>query len=325
MERLQKYLARAGVASRRHAEGLITAGRVKVNNQRVTELGVKVEAGKDLVTVDGELVAPTQARAYYILYKPPGVVTTLSDPQGRPTVGSLLEGKVKERVFPVGRLDYDAEGALLLTNDGELANTLMHPRYQVRRTYLAKVKGAPLAATLEKLRGGVRLEDGPFKPTSAEVFESAEKNTWLKLVVTEGRPHLIKRLCAAVGHPVVRLFRPFHASVGVEGLEPGRLRRLNAEEVVRVQSVGAGEKVTDPLLRLPARRHGKGPWGGEGGESEEGSEAPRAQARPRAGKTAPRPGKSEPRAGNSDPRANRRGFSAPRASNAPRGRRKTRS
>src|SRR5689334_19688673 len=179
-ERLQKYLARAGVASRRHAEELITAGRVQVNNQTVTELGSRVEPGKDLVSVDGKLVTPPENTSYYLLYKPAGVVTTLSDPQGRPTVASYVE-EAGTRLFPVGRLDYDAEGALLFTDDGALAHKLTHPSFQVPRTYLAKVKGGPDTATLEKLRGGVRLEDGMATPLSVEVFEQAERNTWLKI------------------------------------------------------------------------------------------------------------------------------------------------
>ena len=256
-ERLQKYLARSGVASRRHAEELITGGRVTVNNKVITELGTKVTEGTDLVAVDGALVTPPQETSYFIVYKPPGVVTTMSDPEGRPTVAEFIPKKVSARIYPVGRLDYDAEGALILTDDGDLANRLMHPSYQVSRTYLAKVKGAPDEATLDKLRGGVRLEDGPAKPLSVDVFESAEKNTWLRIVVGEGRPHLIKRLCAAIGHPVVRLFRPFHAGIGVDGLRPGDARALSADEVRKVKSISEGEQFPEPSLKLPARRHGK--------------------------------------------------------------------
>lgn len=256
-ERLQKYLARAGVASRRHAEELITAGRVAVNNKTVTELGSRVEPGTDLVTVDGTLVTPPDESSYFLLYKPVGVVTTLSDPQGRPTVANYVE-ETGKRLFPVGRLDYDAEGALLFTDDGALAHKLTHPSFQVPRTYLAKVKGAPDTATLDKLRGGVRLEDGMATPVSVSVFEAAERNTWLKIVVAEGRPHLIKRLCAAVGHPVVRLFRPSYAGVGVEGLRPGELRPLKTSEVELLNAVSDG-KAAPPTgeLRLPPRRHGR--------------------------------------------------------------------
>lgn len=256
-ERLQKYLARAGVASRRHAEELITAGRVQVNNQTVTELGSRVEPGTDLVSVDGKLVTPPETLSYFLLYKPAGVVTTLSDPQGRPTVASYVEG-AGTRLFPVGRLDYDAEGALLFTDDGALAHKLTHPSFQVPRTYLAKVKGSPDTATLDKLRGGVRLEDGMATPLSVDVFEQAERNTWLKIVVAEGRPHLIKRLCAAVGHPVVRLYRPAYAGVKVSGVRPGELRPLTSAEVRLLQDV-AEARMAPPEgeLGLPPRRHGR--------------------------------------------------------------------
>ncbi|HLM44543.1 MAG TPA: pseudouridine synthase, partial [Myxococcaceae bacterium] len=283
-ERLQKYLARAGVASRRHAEDLITEGRVTVNNQKVTELGSKVEPG-DLVTVDGKLVSPPEESTYYLLYKPVGVVTTLSDPQGRPTVADYIE-ETGKRLFPVGRLDYDAEGALLVTDDGALAHKLTHPSFQVPRTYLAKVKGVPDAATLEKLRSGVRLEDGMATPLSVDVFEQAERNTWLKLVVAEGRPHLIKRLCAAVGAPVVRLYRPSYAGITVDGLRPGELKPLSESQVRMLQEVADG-KASPPERepRLPPRRHGRSAPGFESADVDDddfGDEAPPAPAKSRA-------------------------------------------
>ncbi len=253
-ERLQKYLARAGLASRRASELLITAGRVKVNGQVVKELGTRVDGDKDVVLVDGKPTnAPTE-KSWYLLYKPPGVVTTLSDPQERATISDFIR-ELTGRVFPVGRLDYDAEGALLLTDDGEIANKLMHPRHQVRRVYLAKVKGEPTDASIEKLAGGVRLEDGFAKPVEVSRFDKAEKNTWLRIVVTEGRPHLIKRLCAAIGHPVVRLFRPSHAGVTVDGLVPGQVRPLTLDEVRAVHKVAEGQGGPDPAMRLPGRNH----------------------------------------------------------------------
>lgn len=253
-ERLQKYLSRAGVASRRHAEVLITEGRVSVNGKKVIVLGTKVDPEVDQVTVDGRAVAVADERTYLLLYKPPNVVTTLQDPQGRPTVADFFTPG-ESRVFPIGRLDYDAEGALLLTDDGDLANKLMHPKFGVERTYLVKVKGIPADSALEKLRGGVRLEDGMATPKTVERYETAEKNTWLKLVVTEGRPHLIKRLCAAIGHPVLRLFRPSHAGINLAGLRPGQIRRLQADEVRTLMAVAGGEAAPPTELKLPARRH----------------------------------------------------------------------
>ncbi|HZI09965.1 MAG TPA: pseudouridine synthase, partial [Myxococcus sp.] len=281
-ERLQKYLARSGVASRRHAEELITAGRVTVNNQKVTELGSKVSPG-DLVTVDGQLVEPPDESSYFLLYKPVGVVTTLSDPQGRPTVADYIE-ETGKRLFPVGRLDYDAEGALLVTDDGALAHKLTHPSFQVPRTYLAKVKGTPDAATLDKLRGGVRLEDGMATPLSVDVFEQAERNTWLKLVVAEGRPHLIKRLCAAVGYPVVRLYRPSYAGITVEGLRPGELRPLSTNQVRQLQEVADGKATpVERELKLPPRRHGRSAPGFEAGADDDDDFVEEAPAPARKG------------------------------------------
>lgn len=253
-ERLQKFLARAGVASRRSAETLIEQGRVTVNGVKVTALGSKVEPN-DKVTVDGTPVTLSEARHWYLLNKPFGVVTTLTDPQGRPTVKDFIK-HLPYRLFPVGRLDYDAEGALLLTDDGEVANRLLHPRYEVDRTYLVKVKSEPTDATLSRLREGVRLEDGFAQPAAVEFFEKAETNTWIKLVVREGRPHFVKRLCAAIGHPVVRLYRPFQAGVSVDKLEPGEIRALTDEEVDRVGRVARGEPFHVESISRPPRRRG---------------------------------------------------------------------
>ncbi len=272
-ERLQKFLSRAGVASRRAAEVMISAGRVSVNGKKVTILGSKVDPEVDQVTVDGKPVTIADERTYLLLYKPPNVVTTLSDPQERPTIADFLTPG-ESRVFPIGRLDYDAEGALLLTDDGELANKLMHPKFGVERTYLVKVKAIPSDTALEKLRGGVRLEDGMATPKVVERYETAEKNTWLKLVVTEGRPHLIKRLCAAIGHPVLRLFRPSHAGVSLGPLRPGQVRRLSKPEVDTLMAVASGQPAPPTELKLPARRHRAEE------EPEEGSEEQRPQGRP---------------------------------------------
>lgn len=264
--RLQKFLAAAGIASRRKAEELITAGRVKVNSKAVTELGTRVEPGRDLVTVDGRLVSTPEARAYYLLYKPSGCVTTASDPEGRPTALDYLRG-VKARVFPVGRLDWDAEGAVLFTDDGELANRLAHPRYGHRRTYLVKVRGEPEPQQLLRMTAGVRLEDGPAKALEANVHEHAEKNVWIRVVVGEGRYHLVKRLCEAVGLQVQRLFRPEFGGVSVEGLRAGHFRPLAAAEVRQMRRlVGLEGGEAEPqrsfprsLLPKAARRHGHGP------------------------------------------------------------------
>ncbi|HEU4382467.1 MAG TPA: pseudouridine synthase [Anaeromyxobacteraceae bacterium] len=260
-ERLQKFLAAAGVASRRKAEGLIAEGRVQVNGRVVRQLGTRVDPERDLVVVDGAPASRREGQSYYLLYKPSGCLTTLSDPQGRPTARAYLRD-VKERVFPVGRLDWDAEGAVLFTTDGELANRLAHPSYGHRRTYLVKVKGEPEPRALERMVAGVRLEDGPARALECRLHERAERNTWLRLSVGEGRTHLVKRLCEAVGLEVLRLYRPEFGGVTVEGLKPGEYRPLTREEVRTLRrSAGVEGTAPAPLPALPkaARRHGHGP------------------------------------------------------------------
>ncbi|HSD21091.1 MAG TPA: pseudouridine synthase [Anaeromyxobacter sp.] len=261
--RLQKFLAQAGVASRRKAEELIVAGRVKVNERAVKELGTRIDPARDLVTVDGRLVSRPETKSYYLLYKPSGCVTTASDPEGRPTALEYLRG-VKGRLFSVGRLDYDAEGAVVFTDDGELANRLAHPRYGHRRTYLVKVRGEPPASALERMVAGVRLEDGPARALEVAVHERAERNVWIRVVVAEGRFHLVKRLCEAVGLFVQRLFRPEFGGVTVEGLRPGQFRPLAPVELRAMKAavgLGGGAPATSAPRELPraARRHGHGP------------------------------------------------------------------
>jgi len=280
-ERLQKFLAGAGVASRRRAEALIAQGRVQVNGRVVREPGTKVDPGRDLVAVDGAPVDRREGEAYYLLYKPSGCLTTLSDPQGRRIARDYLAG-VRERVFPVGRLDWDAEGAVLFTTDGGLANRLAHPRFGHRRTYLVKVKGEPDARATERMVAGVQLEDGLARALECQLHERAERNTWLRLVVGEGRTHLVKRLCEAVGLEVLRLFRPEFGGVTVEGLRPGEYRPLTRDEVrlLRRSAGIEGGAPASPPLRLPkaARRHGHGP------------PAPGGEARPRRARRGPRRG-----------------------------------
>jgi 23S rRNA pseudouridine2605 synthase len=223
--RLNAFLARTGVASRRGADELIKAGRVRVNGAR-GELNTFVETG-DCVEIDGEQVTP-QDLAYVLLHKPAGVITTARDPQGRPTVVGLVEHEA--RVVPVGRLDTDTTGALLLTNDGELAHRLAHPRYEVEKVYEADVEGEPSDEALERLRTGVALDDGPTAP--AEVARLGPSR--LELVLHEGRKHQVKRMCAAVGHPVTMLHRSRYAGLTLEGLEPGAWRELEPSEVERL-------------------------------------------------------------------------------------------
>jgi 23S rRNA pseudouridine2605 synthase len=220
--RLNSYLARAGVASRRKADELIKAGRVTVNGEP-GQLNTFV-ASRDRVQVDGQDVT-RQRLAYVLLHKPRGVVTTVSDPQRRPTVVSLVD--VPERVVPVGRLDVNTTGALLLTNDGELAHRLAHPRYGVEKTYVAEVKGTPSADALRALEAGVQLEDGATAPARARLLGPSR----LELTIHEGRTHQVKRMLEAVGYPVHRLHRSVYAGLSADDLEPGRWRELSSDEV----------------------------------------------------------------------------------------------
>ena len=225
--RLNAYLARAGVASRRAADDLIKAGRVTVNGEP-GRLNTVVEAAADRVEVDGEAVGP-QRLAYVLLHKPAGVVTTARDPQGRTTVVDLVRHDA--RVVPVGRLDADTTGALLLTNDGQLAHRLAHPRYGVEKVYEVDVDGEPTDERLARLREGVPLDDGVTAPARAQRLGA----TRLELVLHEGRKHQVKRMCDAVGLPVVRLHRSRYDGLGLGDLAPGEWRELEPEEVERLR------------------------------------------------------------------------------------------
>ena len=225
--RLNAYLARAGIASRRGADELIRAGRVRVNGE---EAGLAtVIAPGDRVELDGEAVEP-EPLTYVLLHKPAGVVTTARDPQGRRTVVGLVAHE--RRVVPVGRLDADTTGALLLTNDGPLANRLAHPRYEVRKVYEAEVEGRPSADALRRLAEGVELEDGLTAPAEVQRLGPSR----LELVLHEGRKHQVKRMCEAVGHPVRGLHRREYAGLTVEDLEPGEWRELRVNEVTRLRA-----------------------------------------------------------------------------------------
>jgi 23S rRNA pseudouridine2605 synthase len=234
--RLNAFLARTGVASRRGADELIAAGRVRVNGE-VAELTTFVDPG-DRVELDGRPLEP-EPLAYVLLHKPAGVVTTARDPHGRPTVVGLVGHE--RRVVPVGRLDADTTGALLLTNDGALAHRLAHPRYGVEKVYEAEVEGVPPAEALARLRAGVELDDGPTAPAKARLLRRRRNGAVVELTLHEGRKHQVKRMCEAVGHPVHRLHRSRYAGLGVEGLAPSEWRELTREEVASLKrSVGLG-------------------------------------------------------------------------------------
>ncbi len=237
--RLNAYLARAGVSSRRGADELIRAGRVTVNGQ-AAGLATFV-AARDRVAVDGRPVSP-EPLAHVLLHKPAGVVTTARDTHGRPTVVELVGHGA--RIVPVGRLDTDTTGALLLTNDGQLAHRLAHPRYGVEKVYEVAVEGVPDAEDLRRLRQGVDLDDGRTAPAAARLVRSGPAGALLELSLHEGRKHQVKRMCAAIGHPVRRLHRSAYAGLTLEGLAPGEWRELTGTEV--------------ELLRAAVSRRGRG-------------------------------------------------------------------
>ena len=237
-ERLQRILARTGFGSRRACEALIVEGRVTLNDT-VATLGDRADPLEDEVRVDGLRVNLDPNVKYYALHKPPGVVTTMRDPQGRPDIRAFLpeEGP---RVFPVGRLDRETEGLLLLTNDGDLANALMHPRFGVEKEYLAEVEGVPTPRQVGRLRRGVDLEDGLARAKSVRVTGRSGGRGAVRLVMTEGRKQEVRRLLAAVGLPVVRLVRLRVGEVRLGRLRPGERRELTHEEVVALRRVVDG-------------------------------------------------------------------------------------
>ena len=227
-ERLQKVLARAGVASRRAVEEMIVAGRIQVNG-RLAVLGQRVDVSKDEVKVDGSRIPLQEHLVHYVANKPIGVVSTASDPEGRPTVVDLADPVV--RLWPVGRLDIDSEGAVILTNDGELTNLLTHPRYGVPKTYLVEVQGSVPERTARRLAKGVELDDGMTAPAEVQLIERSRGGSLIEVTIREGRNRQIRRMMDAVGHPVRRLVRTRIGPIALGRLRPGTVRRLSPEEV----------------------------------------------------------------------------------------------
>ena len=234
--RLSKILAQAGLASRRGAEALLEGGRVTVNGVVRLEPGAQADPATDVVALDGRVVGAREARAYVLLHKPPGYVTSLHDPEGRRVVRDLLPAG-SPRLFPVGRLDYDAEGLLLLTNDGELANRLLHPRYEIPRVYEVEVERRVAPADLDGWRRGVVLPDGPARPSAVRILRHGRGSTWLSVTFREGRYREVKRYCKALGHPVVRLRRVQFGPLRLGALPAGQTRALTAEELDRLRSL----------------------------------------------------------------------------------------
>lgn len=235
MERLQKVMARAGVASRRQCEEYIKQGKVRVNGQIVRQMGIKVDPKQDQIMVEGRLLK-IEDKCTFLFYKPLRVITSMSDPQQRKVVADYFR-HVKERVYPVGRLDYDTEGLLLMTNDGELANCLMHPRYEIEKQYLATLKGAITPQAIRQLQKGVRLADGWTAPAKVRLVSKDEKTSRIRLTIHEGRNRQIRRMCESVGFPVTALKRERIGFLTLQELRPGQFRKLTEKELTRLQKL----------------------------------------------------------------------------------------
>ena len=261
MERLQKIIARAGLASRREAERWIEEGRVTVNGALVTKLGSQADPARDSIKVDGKRIKSAAAPLYYALHKPPGVITTLNDPQHRPDITPYVArlGE-KRRVFPVGRLDYNTTGLLLLTNDGELALRLSHPRFGISKVYRAKLSSCPTAEDFARLREGVRLDDGVAAPARARVIEKLKTNAWVEIEIHEGRKREVRRIFEALGYFVEKLVRIRVGPVELRGLPLGELRPLTANEIKALKiAVGLAQASSLPRpkdVRTRAKKSG---------------------------------------------------------------------
>jgi len=250
-ERIQKILSAAGIASRRAAEEIILEGRVRVNGKVVSELGAKADPDRDHIKVDGKLINPKQPKAYIMLNKPAGFVTTMSDPEGRPIVANLLKG-VRVRVYPVGRLDYDTEGLLLLTNDGDLAHLVTHPKHELPKTYLVKVKGFLEDRHIEMLEQGVFLKDGKTAPARVRKLRKEEANSWLEITIHEGRKRQVRRMIDHTGHSVIKLKRTRVGSLSLGDLPVGMYRHLTLDEVQGLRQMALQDEAKQPAPRIMA-------------------------------------------------------------------------
>lgn len=235
--RLHKFIAQCGAGSRRKAEQMIQEGRVSVNNEVVRTLGVQIDPHRDKIKLDNKLLKGPQPRTYLLFYKPKGCLSSMKEEGSRPSIPQFLK-RIKVRVFPVGRLDYDAEGILLLTNDGEMAKVLAHPRYNIPRRYLVKVKGIPSEEKLRALKRGIKLEDGFTRPATARLMSITKAaNCWIAITVLEGRNRLIKRMFQQLGHPALKLKRVQFSFLGLGGLLPGQYRYLTPDEIKKLHEI----------------------------------------------------------------------------------------
>ncbi|MGC8763012.1 MAG: pseudouridine synthase [Acidobacteriota bacterium] len=269
--RLNQFLARCGVASRRAAEEVVRAGRVTVNGERVTELAVLVDPERDSVKVDGERVRLPDRRTVFAFYKPKEVVSTLEDPEGRPSLKAFLP-KGTKGLFPVGRLDFHSEGLLLLTNDGDLGFRLLHPRFHVPKVYEVKVKGSPAPEALDRLRRGIVLEGRRTLPVEIRRIPSREtRHTWLRVVMMEGRKNQLREMFFRIDHPVIKLKRTAMGPVRLGNLKPGQLRPLSPEEAKALWEAAASPR---PLPPPPPRKGPAKAPAGEGKERSPGGKGP---------------------------------------------------
>lgn len=250
-ERIQKILSQAGIASRRAAEDLIREGRVRLNGKVISELGTKADPTRDKITVDGRAALPRKL-AYVAYHKPAGIVSTMSDPEGRPAIGDVVRN-LRARLFPVGRLDFESSGLVLLTNDGDLAQQLTHPRFQIPKVYRVKVRGRPEESAVERLRRGVRLEDGVTAPAEVVVESILPSKSRLRIILREGRQRQVRRMCEAVGHPVERLSRIAIGPLKLGALRVGETRELTPREVLALRHAVSGHGDTGDAATHAAR------------------------------------------------------------------------
>lgn len=230
---MQKILARSGAGSRRKAEEFIQAGRVRIDGKVVTEMGIKVDPARHKISLNGKPVSASEEKIYILLNKPTGYVTTLHDPQGRPIVTSLLKG-ISQRVFPVGRLDLDTEGALLLTNDGDVAQQVQHPSFEVKKTYVAKIKGRLSAEQVQKLESGIELEGRRTYPALLKVRQQTSRHSVVQITIHEGRKRQVRKMFAAIGHPVFSLKRIAYGDLKLGTLPSGKFRILHKKDLDKV-------------------------------------------------------------------------------------------
>ncbi|MEG0774813.1 pseudouridine synthase [Clostridium sp.] len=235
-ERLQKYMAACGVASRRKCEDIILNGRVKVNNETIKELGTKIDISNDIVSVDNKVITPEEQKVYIALNKPEGYVSTVKDEKGRKTILDLV--LVKERIYPIGRLDYDTSGLILLTNHGEVYNKIIHPRVAIDKVYIALVEGIPDDSIIKTFEKGIDIGDYITAPGKCEILKKYNNSTELKITIHEGKNRQVRRMCQAVGHPVIKLKRISVGYITLGELEKGKWRYLNQIEVDYLKNGG---------------------------------------------------------------------------------------